>query len=298
MKNIKLFLLSLFTIFIISCDNEPIDPALNSQVNNPNDPNNPIAGVFKVTFDGQTFQTSNVQCVLQNGILEMGATRTPNNDSFAFIIDGAAVGTFPAKEHGLIYQTDDSDYGFWSLNINDPNEDLGSVVITNIDMVNKKISGTFNYKGYWSETSTVLSKNFTNGSFTNISFLTQAPTNDVFSANINAATFSNPTIIVALSMSGGVDYISINANRANDRIVLSIKETLGVGNYTITGGISDDVKANYSITNPLYNQNANFGLVTITEKTTTRIKGTFNFTTPNTPIPYIINSGNFDVELP
>lgn len=290
--------MAIFAFFLFSCENEPIDSALNSQVNNPNEPNNPTAGVFKATFDGQTFQTTNVECVIQNGILLMEATRTPNNDSFTFVINNPTVGTFPAKDHGLIYQTDESEYGFWSLNINDPNEDLGSVVITNIDMVNKKISGTFNYKGYWSETTTVLTKNFTNGSFTNISFLTQAPTNDVFSANINGTTFSNSTIIVAESISGGVNYISINANRANDRIVLSIKETLNVGNYTISGGISDDVKANYSITNPTYNQNANFGIVTITERTTTRIKGTFNFTTPNTPIPYIINSGNFDVELP
>jgi hypothetical protein len=300
MKSINLFLVTLLAIFFIGCENEPVDPSLNSQVNNPNN-NNPTSGVFKATFDGQIFQTSNVECVLQNGILLMEATRTPNNDSFSIIITNAAVGTFPAKDHGVIYEPAGSGgFGYWAANINNPNEDLGSVVITSIDMVNKKISGTFNFKGYWSDTTipNMTPKNFTNGSFTNIPFLTESVTNDVFTANLNGATFSNATIAVLDTTIGGVDYISIGGARNNDSITITVKESLGVGNYTITGASTDQVQANYSITNPAYNQYATIGLISITEKTATRIKGTFNFTTPNTPIPYIINSGNFDVELP
>ncbi len=121
---------------------------------------------------------------------------------------------------------------------------------------------------------------------------------DTFSANLNGAVFSNPTIAVSEVTVGTQTFISIAGFRTNDRINVNILETTGVGNYPITGANTDVVQGFYSITSPVYNQRASIGLVTIIEKTATRIKGTFNFTTPNTPIPYIITSGNFDVELP
>jgi hypothetical protein len=300
MKFIKSFLFVLVLTFFTACDNEPIDPALNSQISSdPNNPNNPLNGIFKADFDGQTFTTSNVQCIFANGILVLDATRLPQDDSFSFVMDQVAVGTFAAKDHLITYQPAGTEYGYWTQNLNNPSEDLGSVVITNINTVDKKISGTFTFKGYWSNTSVNLpSKTFTNGSFTNIPYSTDLPPEDTFSANLNGAVFTNPTIAVSEVTVGTQTFISIAGLRTNDRINVNILETTGVGNYPITGANTDVVQGFYSITSPVYSQRANLGLVTITEKTATRIKGTFNFTTPNTPIPYIITSGNFDVELP
>lgn len=294
MKNIKSFLLFLSLSIFIGCQNEPIDSALSSQLT---DPNNPTSGVFKVDFDGQTFQTNSVECVFANGILVMEATRTPQNDSFFFVIDQAAVGTFNAKDHLVAYQPANSSFGYWAENLNNPAENLGTITITSLDIVNKKVSGNFNFKGYWSDTTVPMApKNFTNGSFTNISFTTQVSNPDSFSASVNGAAFTNPTIAVVTTTIGADNFISIAANRTNDRISLSIKETAVVGTYTITGATTDAVKASYKITSPTYNQQANIGIVTITQKTNDRIKGTFNFSTPNTPLPYAITNGAFDVE--
>lgn len=293
----KIIFISFILTFLFSCENEPLDATLSNQITDSNNSN--TQGIFKVTFDGQTFQTSNVQCVIENNILILDALRTPNNDSFGFVIDNISVGTFNAKDHLVIYHPNpNSDYGYLALNINNPSENLGSITITNIDAVNKKISGTFNFKGYWSDdfVTNIPPKNFTSGSFTNISYETTTNSGDLFSANLNGVVFSQPTVAVATIDFAGQEFISIAGVRANDRINVNVKATAGTGSYTITGDNTDEVQAFYTITNPSYSQRSSIGLVTITEKTATRIKGTFNFSTPNSPIPYLITNGNFDVE--
>ncbi|MFY7810489.1 MAG: DUF6252 family protein [Flavobacterium sp.] len=127
--------------------------------------------------------------------------------------------------------------------------------------------------------------------------ISQNINNDVFTANINGVAFSDATISVLQTSINGVNFISIGGARSNDNITINVKETLGIGSYNITGANTDQVQAKYIITNPSYNQTATLGIISITEKTATRIKGTFNFTTPNTPTPYIFTSGSFDVEL-
>jgi hypothetical protein len=123
-------------------------------------------------------------------------------------------------------------------------------------------------------------------------------TSRVFTANLNGLAFSDPIISVIEIDFEGQEYIAIGGARANDRMNINIKSTLGVGTYPITGVNSDNVQAFYVIINPAYSQRANIGVITVTEKTSTRIKGTFNFSTPNTTTPYVVTSGNFDVELP
>jgi hypothetical protein len=290
MKLIKFYLLLITISILVGCQNEPVDSALSSQG---------IAtdGFFKADFDGQTFQTNTIECIYANGILVMEATRTPQNDSFSFVMDQISVGTFNAKDHLIAYQPANSTYGYWAENLNNPAENLGTITITSLDIVNKKVSGNFNFKGYWSDTTVPMApKNFTNGSFTNISFTTQVSNPDSFSASVNGAAFTNPTIAVVTTTIGSESYISIAGNRTNDRISLTIKESAVVGTYTITGATTDAVQASYKITSPTYDQQANIGIVTITEKTNDRIKGTFNFSTPNTPLPYAITNGAFDVE--
>ena len=294
MKSINLFLVTLLTIFFIGCENEPVDSALNSQVNNPNN-NNPTSGVFKATFDGQVFQTSTVECVLQNGILLMNAARTPNNDSFEFVITNAAVGTFPAKDHGVIYEPANSGgYGYWAANINNPNEDLGSVVITSIDMVNKKISGTFNFKGYWSDTdnTSIIPVQFTNGVFQNVPYITQEETGDTFAAKVNNTDFLDVNILTITTDINGQEFISVGAQDTDlNSITVSVKSDLAVGNYNITGNTTTDVvQAIYDFDDENYV--ATSGNVNITTKTATRIKGTFSFISGT----FSVTQGSFDVE--
>jgi hypothetical protein len=73
---------------------------------------------------------------------------------------------------------------------------------------------------------------------------------------------------------------------------------LGVGTHNFSGAFNQDLTASCLFNNLLYTSDT--GALTITEKTATRIKGTFslvvsNFTTSQTKT---ITQGSFDVELP
>ena len=83
-------------------------------------------------------------------------------------------------------------------------------------------------------------------------------------------------------------------------ICINVNKILGVGTYTITGPLSDVdvVRGNILINDVLYN--AESGSITITSKTATRIKGTFNMVVKNftTSATKNVTAGTFDVALP
>ena len=77
-------------------------------------------------------------------------------------------------------------------------------------------------------------------------------------------------------------------------MTISVKSSLGVGSYPITGNIATDVvQAIYDFNDTDYNSVS--GHVTIQSKTATRIKGTFSFVT-NGATPFTVTEGAFDVE--
>ena len=169
MKNIKL-LAGIFLILTVftSCNNEPIDGAINLD-----DFNNPSGGsmIFKTDFSGTTWNGTAVQAVVSSNSISIGATKA-DGSTFTILIEGITTGTYPANTNLLAYTPVGSDYGYWSINLANPTENTGSITITNIDTVNHKISGTFDYKGYWSDATntSIIPVQFTNGVFTNIPY--------------------------------------------------------------------------------------------------------------------------------
>lgn len=171
MNKIKLLagiflLLTSFTF--TSCENEPIDSAINLD-----DFNNPPTGsvVFKTDFSGNTWNATEAQAVVSGSSISIGATRA-DGSTFSILVDGNAVGVYPANTNIIAYTPSGSSFGYWSVNQANTTENTGSITITTIDTVNNKISGTFEYKGYWSDgtTTSIIPVQFTNGVFTNIPF--------------------------------------------------------------------------------------------------------------------------------
>jgi hypothetical protein len=77
-------------------------------------------------------------------------------------------------------------------------------------------------------------------------------------------------------------------------MTVSVRSSLNPGTYNITGNTAtDQVQAIYDFNDTNYN--AVSGSVTITSKSATRIKGTFNFIT-NGATPFTVTEGAFDVE--
>ena len=173
MKSIKLIaiiLLTLTAFTFTSCENEPVDSAINLADFNP--PPVPVdAMTFKTDFSGDTWTATQAQAIVSSSSISISATRA-DGSTFSISVAGTAIGTYPADANIIAYTPSGSTYGYWSINSTNPSENTGSITITNIDTVNHKISGTFNYKGYWSDGSTtsIIPVQFTNGIFTSIPY--------------------------------------------------------------------------------------------------------------------------------
>lgn len=305
MKNLKILagILLILTAFI-SCDVEPIDSAINLD-----DFGNPATGpmVFKADFGGATWNATTAQAVISGNSIYIGATRA-DGSNFSFLIDGGTTGTYPSNANILAYNPAGAEFGYWSVNLANESENTGSITITNIDTVNHKISGTFAYKGYWSDSTTtsIIPVQFTNGVFTNIPYDAGTPTSDdTFYAKVDGVEFVENQIDVAIIVDDTPmpipDQISVVGSKTNgDTVGINVNKNLPVGTYAITGALSDVdvVRGSILINDVLYT--AESGSITITSKTATRIKGIFsmgvkNFTTSNTKS---VSAGAFDVELP
>jgi len=296
MKRIKLvvgisLLIGNFTL--ISCNNEPIDSAIN--LDDFGGGNNGPS-VFKADFTGTTWTATTAQALISGNLISISGVKA-NGEGFGFLVEGNTTGTYPANTNLLAYTPAGSDYGYWSTNFDNPQENTGSITVTNINTTNKTISGTFNFKGYWSDTSvtSILPVQFTNGIFQNIPYITQAQTGDTFFAKVGGTEFVDVDILSTTISVGSQEFISIGAqNAALNSITVSVKSSLGTGTYPITGNATTDgVQAIYDFNDTNYN--ATTGSITVTLKTATRLKGTFNFVTTGAT-PFIVTEGAFDVE--
>ena len=316
MKKIKI--LSIFTFLFatfsfVSCDNEPIDPTLLQQINTNNGNNggggnggNPTNGVFKVDFGGQTWVANTAEALMYTNSIQIAGLKTSNGQTFGFALNGNTLGTYDSTSNLIAYDPDSSSSSgdvYWAVNPTNPSVSAGTVTITNIDTVNKKISGTFSFTGYWSDlsVSNIPPISFTNGVFTNIPYTigTNTPT-DFFSAKVDGTEFIEDQIDVSeVIASGFPDSYSIVGSKANgDNVGLRISKALGVGTYNFSGAFNQNLTSTCLFNNLLYTSDT--GALTITEKTTTRIKGTFSLTVSNftTSQTKTITQGSFDVELP
>lgn len=261
--------------------------------NNGENPN--TTPVFKADFNNSTWSTTQYAAEVSPNFIQIAGFKT-NGESFLFLVNASGVGTYPANENILAYTPPGSEFGYWSSNFNNPNENTGSITITNINTVTKTISGTFNFKGYWSDTdvTNIPPVQFTNGVFTNIPYTDQVESGDTFFAKVNGSEFVEDDLLVVELGINGQDFYSIGAqNTALNSMTVSVRTNIGVGTYPITGNNATDVvQIIYDFENVDYRGVS--GNVTITEKTATRLKGTFSCVTDGAT-PFTISEGTFDV---
>lgn len=287
----QLILLFIATL-IASCTYEPVDGSVEPD---PNSGGNGESGVFKADFNGSTWIAKETQAIISGNFIEITAINS-KGENFGILIEGSTAGTYAANVNIVAYSPAGTEYGYLGINDNNPTENTGSVIITSINKEAKTISGTFHFKGYWSDSDTPRPAiRFTNGVFKDIPYITQEETADVFTAKVGSVNFVPTDILAAEIGIGTNDFIAIGAKDANSNVIsVSIRTTLGAGSYTITGNLATDVvQAYYEDINDEYK--AVSGNITITSKTSDRIKGTFEFRT-NGAIPFVISQGNFDVE--
>jgi hypothetical protein len=308
MKKIKItsILVVLFSVFMTSCSNEPIDPVLSSQLDNPsnNGSSSGGAGVFKADFSGQNWVADNFIANIYNGQIQIAGSKGTGaqQQGFAFLLNGTSIGTYDSTSNLLSFTPANSYYEYIGLNYANPTQSLGNVIVTSIDTVHHTISGTFGFTGYWSDSSVtnILPIVFSSGTFTNIPYVSQNPSTDTFFAKVDGSEFVEDNIDVSAVISQGFpDSYSIVASKNNgDNIGLRISQSLSVGTYQFTGPLSQDISSSYLLGGVLYSVDS--GLITITSKTATHMNGTFSIIVKNftTNVTKTITEGAFSVDLP
>lgn len=308
-SSVLVLILSIF--FFASCDNEPLDPVLASQLSNPTNGGGNgsggtgTTGLFAVDFGGQTWVATSTEAIMYSSAIHIGGLKASNGQTFAFALNGNTVGTYDSASNLIAYDPNNNSNGYvyWAVNPSSSSVSSGSVKITNIDTVNKTISGTFSFTGYWSDSavSNVAPISFTNGVFTNIPYTTGTNVStDSFYAKVDGTEFVEDQIDVTEVLASGYpdSYSIVGAKADGQNIGLRFSKTLGVGTYNFSGPFNQDLASTCVFNSLLYTSDT--GTLTIVEKTATRIKGTFslvvnNFTTSQNKS---ITQGAFDVELP
>jgi hypothetical protein len=311
-SSILVLILSIF--FFVSCDNEPLDPLLASQLSNPTSGGgtggngsggNGSTGLFAVDFGGQTWVASTAEAIMDSNSINIGGLKTANGQTFGFALNGNTVGTYDSTSNLIAFDPNNNSNGdvYWAVNPTNPSVSAGTVKIINIDTVNKTISGTFSFTGYWSDlsVSNIAPINFTNGVFTNIPYTVGTNTStDSFYAKVDGSEFVEDQIDVSEVIASGYpdSYSIVGAKADGQNIGLRISKTLGVGSYNFSGPFNQDLASTCVLNSLLYTSDT--GTLTILEKTATRIKGTFSLTVNNftTSQNKSITQGAFDVELP
>jgi hypothetical protein len=294
---LKFFLF--ISITLISCGEvEPIDPAVINDGNNNNNNGQPS---LTATFNNQNFTATGFQALKTGGAIIIQGFRS-NGSNFTFALSGTTTGTYLANDinHMIYYQPAGTDFVYWGYHPSDASANTGAVVITNIDTVNKTISGTFQFTGFWSNTDDNLpSISFTNGVFNNIPYTEDAMGDDEFTATVNGQNFETNFISTGEIGTGSQSFIFVSGIDVNGNVInVNMKSILGPGTYSITTNIgSDDVQLAYQIPSQDFEAFATSGSVTIIEKTDERIKGTFNGTITGGGAIYQITNGTFDVEF-
>ena len=281
-----LFLATTATFFS-SCttDIEPLDPSVTVP--------DPMAnGQLKVDIDGQTFVATNVQATVSAAAISITGLRSGNNDFVQITLPAPLnqVGTYTWTEAttngvvlGLFYSNSASE-GFISA----PSTgdfaafsgytDTAKVTVTSIDAGNKTISGTFEFTGARINAAGVLvTKTFTNGSFTNISFAGAVvnPTSNSFFAKVYDVPF-NPSNITANALSGQV--LVTGTTTTMGTITLLFPTTVAAGTYPLSN-VGDYVGMFLAGSSPSGIFAAESGSITVISHNTStkKVKANFNF---------------------
>ena len=309
-------------INFFACINEPLEgefPQNEDIINIDEGGFRADIGFNRFTADAAvgTLSSSNV-LTITGSILETG-------ESIVLIVGNPDIGTFNLTA-GL--GTDNSASYFETATSNSyvsfgTSGASGQLNITEFDIENLKISGTFSFTGTRFATDAtgnpildaagnpvIEDEEITNGIFNKISFTNEdqggggTPINDVFFAKVDGIDFDSESVTTTLNNVAGVSVVKIVAvNEEGEILRIDIPEDLGLGTYDMLA-LSDGTKL-IGLYNPASigeNLTSNPGKITITRFNTFTgiIEATFNFTATDPleldPTIAEITEGNFKVD--
>ena len=325
MKKFELLKWTIALIVLINfsaCINEPLEgefPQDEDIINIDEGGFRADIGFNRFTADAAvgTLSTSNV-LTITGSILETG-------ESIVLIVGNPDIGTFNltaglGTDNSASYFETATSNSYVSLGTSGAS---GQLNITEFDIENLKITGTFSFTGTRFATDAtgnpildaagnpvIEDEEITNGIFNKISFTNEdqggggTPINDVFFAKVDGVDFDSESVTTTLNDVAGVSVVKIVAvNEEGEILRIDIPEDLGLGTYDMLA-LSDGTKL-IGLYNPASigeNLTSNPGKITITRFNTFTgiIEATFNFTATDPleldPTIAEITEGNFKVD--
>ena len=232
---------------------------------------NGVINISGIAHDGKTITITLMDTVA--GAYDLSAT-------------GNGAGVYNTQPSGGISYTSNSFN--WPASVN-------KLTISNLDKVNKKMSGTFEYKA-WSF-SVNDSVTISEGQFTNLPYVTSISStgNNSFSVTIDGSPFT-PSLISG-AITGSNLSIVASDNTGTKSVALFLPSNISTGTFSLQP---------FGTYNAAYNPNSttylvvSTGTVTITEHNTVskKIVGSFSFTATEFPIGSTtanLTSGSFTI---
>lgn len=252
---------------------------------------NQVMGDFRAKIDGvQWVANTAAAAARQNGIINLTGLSSQGKMLTITLTDsGAKTYTLNQASLNAAAHVDSTEADRNSYTTNQSNLDSlagGSVTISQIDTVNKTISGYFSFRVY--RLTDDKTKNFTEGVFTNLSYQTSMPpgqASDSFSVKVDNVNWQSESLI-AIRAGGKINITSTSAGNTKN-IGLSINENITVGSSYTWSFLDNIALYNPTTTPPPTPYSGEGGNLTILEHNTTthRIRGTFNFEAKPFPIP-------------
>tara|TARA_R110002050_G_scaffold233063_1_gene368725 strand:+ start:8019 stop:8942 length:924 start_codon:yes stop_codon:yes gene_type:complete len=304
MKLLKTFVPTFLLLLccITSCNVEPYEDGTSPENNETETNTEP--GTFKVDFDNKTYKADIVSATILDNVINISGLRSASQDAVIISVFTTTTGTYPlgitqnSVETNSVTYADPGTGNVWP-SVKDFTTKQGEVTITEIDEVNKTISGIFYFTGY---NVSQESKEFTKGVFNKIPYATNVPTSNngnTFFAKVDGVEFLEEGIGGALlSIPGTPSIITISATKTSlETISISVNADITDGTYEFSSFDPPLGQYNLSLTDGVVSDS---GTLTITSHDTfnKRIIGTFSFKASSilgTGSSYEITEGSFDV---
>ena len=258
-----LLCLTLFGLLLTSCSKD-------------SDNDTPVAsaGKFMAKVDGTSFEADGAAQIYNNVIIVAGQMGTK---TISVTVTKGVVGTYDVKGTALGV-TPDAEINYSpdgktvSSSVFATGETVGTVTITEIDQVNKTVSGTFSSKVIPASTGSIA--DITSGSFTKIPYVTTP------ASTLTAKIDGTPFAATIVASQRGFGELVINAQSLNGAqiISLSVSDAITPGTYAIGEPGSEDAYALYTVSSNIFMSNTGTITITTHNTTTKRIEGTFSFT--------------------
>jgi hypothetical protein len=265
----------LLCTFFTGCDKDDEDTPTGGNQNQTGN----TTGYLSAKIDGAAWNPSNDSAAITmvNGEINITGIAS-DGKTITITVTDTVPGTYdlsPGGSGAAVYQLTPTGGTNYNSNFGPWNATTNYIIIASIDKINKKMTGSFAFKGMNTISADTVS--ITNGVFTNMPYATSVTGsgNNSFAVTIDSNAY-NPTLIAGIVSMGNINIVA-SANSGAQSVGLTVPANIATGTYALQPFGTYTAQYNPNSTTYLL---VSSGSVTISEHNTAthKIVGTFYFT--------------------